>query len=45
VDYEEIAKEAQEQGRAVLAVAIFALTVVLLQKFSEAAARLIPQWA
>jgi dihydrodipicolinate reductase len=28
----------------VLAVGNFALTVVLLQKFSEMAARLIPQW-
>ena len=30
--------------RAVLACGNFALTVVLLQKFAEAAARLIPQW-
>lgn len=43
-DYQEIAGEAREQGRAVLAVGNFALTVVLLQKFAEAAARLIPQW-
>ena len=32
------------RGRGVLACGNFALTVVLLQKFAEAAARLIPQW-
>lgn len=43
-DYAEIAQVAEAQGRAVLAVGNFALTVVLLQKFAELAARLIPQW-
>ena len=38
-------KEAADKGqRGVLAVGNFALTVVLLQKFSEIAARFIPQW-
>ena len=35
---------AEEQQRGVLAVGNFALTVVLLQKFAEIAARYIPQW-
>ena len=43
-DYAEIAAFAEQQGRGVLAVGNFALTVVLLQKFAEMAARLIPQW-
>jgi 4-hydroxy-tetrahydrodipicolinate reductase len=43
-DYAEIASAAEQQGRGVLAVGNFALTVVLLQKFAEMAARLIPQW-
>ena len=43
-DYEEIAVSAEKNQRAVLAVGNFALTVVLLQKFSEIAARFIPQW-
>lgn len=43
-DYAEIAPVAEQQGRGVLAVGNFALTVVLLQKFAEMAARLIPQW-
>lgn len=43
-DYAEIGAAAQRAGRGVLAVGNFALTVVLLQKFAEAAARLIPQW-
>ncbi|MBN8727702.1 MAG: 4-hydroxy-tetrahydrodipicolinate reductase [Xanthomonadales bacterium] len=43
-DYVEIDAVARERGRGVLAVGNFALTVVLLQKFAEAAARLIPQW-
>ena len=43
-DYAEIDAVARERGRGVLAVGNFALTVVLLQKFAEAAARLIPQW-
>ena len=44
VDYAEIDGVARERGCGVLAVGNFALTVVLLQKFAEAAARLIPQW-
>jgi len=43
-DYAEIDAVAQARGRGVLACGNFALTVVLLQKFAEAAARLIPQW-
>jgi 4-hydroxy-tetrahydrodipicolinate reductase len=43
-DYAEIAQAAEQRQRAVLAVGNFALTVVLLQKFAEMAARLIPQW-
>lgn len=43
-DYAEIGAFAEQQQRAVLAVGNFALTVVLLQKFAEMAARLIPQW-
>jgi 4-hydroxy-tetrahydrodipicolinate reductase len=43
-DYEEIAASAERNQRAVLAVGNFALTVVLLQKFAEIAARFIPQW-
>ena len=43
-DYAELDATARVRGRAVLAVANFALTVVLLQKFSEMAAKLIPQW-
>lgn len=43
-DYEEIADAAQKNQRAVLAVGNFALTVVLLQRFAEIAARFIPQW-
>jgi 4-hydroxy-tetrahydrodipicolinate reductase len=43
-DYAEIDARAGERGRGVLAVGNFALTVVLLQKFAEMAARLIPQW-
>jgi 4-hydroxy-tetrahydrodipicolinate reductase len=43
-DYAEIDGVARERGRGVLAVGNFAITVVLLQKFAEAAARLIPQW-
>ena len=43
-DYDEIAAAAEQHQRAVLAVGNFALTVVLLQKFAEMAARLIPQW-
>ena len=43
-DYAEIAAAAEQRQRGVLAVGNFALTVVLLQKFSEIAARYIPQW-
>lgn len=43
-DYAEIAASAERLGRGVLAVGNFALTVVLLQKFAEMAAKLIPQW-
>ena len=43
-DYAEIGRAAHARNRGVLAVGNFALTVVLLQKFSEMAARLIPQW-
>jgi 4-hydroxy-tetrahydrodipicolinate reductase len=43
-DYAEIAAMAAAQQRGVLAVGNFALTVVLLQKFAEMAARVIPQW-
>jgi 4-hydroxy-tetrahydrodipicolinate reductase len=43
-DYAEIDGVARERQRGVLAVGNFALTAVLLQKFAEAAARLIPQW-
>jgi 4-hydroxy-tetrahydrodipicolinate reductase len=43
-DYDEIAAVAEERQLGVLAVGNFAITVVLLQKFSEIAARYIPQW-
>ena len=43
-DFAEIDVLAREQNRGVLACGNFALTAVLLQKFAEAAARLIPQW-
>ena len=43
-DYAEIAALAEQRQRGVLAVGNFALTVVLLQKFAEIAARFIPQW-
>jgi 4-hydroxy-tetrahydrodipicolinate reductase len=43
-DYEEIASAAEKHQRGVLAVGNFALTVVLLQKFAEIAAKFIPQW-
>jgi len=43
-DYAEIATAAEQYQLGVLAVGNFALTVVLLQKFSEIAARYIPQW-
>jgi 4-hydroxy-tetrahydrodipicolinate reductase len=43
-DYAEIDAAAREAKRGVLAVGNFALTVVLMQRFAEMAARLIPQW-
>ena len=43
-DYEEIDRLAKEVNRGVLAVGNFALTVVLLQKFAEMAAKYIPHW-
>lgn len=43
-DYAEIDLVARKQNRGVLACGNFALTVVLMQKFAEAAAKLIPQW-
>jgi 4-hydroxy-tetrahydrodipicolinate reductase len=43
-DYAEIETEANENNASVLAVGNFALTVVLLQKFSEMAAKFIPDF-
>jgi 4-hydroxy-tetrahydrodipicolinate reductase len=43
-DYAEISNVALEEKRGVLAVGNFALTVVLLQKFAEIAAKYIPHW-
>lgn len=43
-DYTEIDRVAKEVRRGVLAVGNFALTVVLLQKFAEMAAKYIPHW-
>lgn len=43
-DFMEIDVVARKEQRGVLACGNFALTVVLLQKFAEAAAKLIPQW-
>lgn len=43
-DYTEIAAVADKRRLGVLAVGNFAITVVLLQKFAEIAARYIPQW-
>lgn len=43
-DYADIDAKARSQRRGVLACGNFALTVVLLQKFSEIAAKYIPQW-
>ena len=43
-DYAEIDLAARKQHRGILACGNFALTVVLLLKFAEAAAKLIPQW-
>jgi 4-hydroxy-tetrahydrodipicolinate reductase len=43
-DYDEIDTVAKAVNRGVLAVGNFALTVVLLQKFAEMAAKYIPHW-
>ncbi|MCA9904457.1 MAG: 4-hydroxy-tetrahydrodipicolinate reductase [Anaerolineae bacterium] len=43
-DYHEIDAAAQAAQRGVLAVGNFALTMVLLQKFAEMAAKYIPHW-
>jgi 4-hydroxy-tetrahydrodipicolinate reductase len=43
-DYDEIDVLARQVNRGVLAVGNFALTVVLLQKFAEMAAKYIPHW-
>lgn len=43
-DYAEIASASEKAQCGVLAVGNFALTVVLLQKFAEIAAKFIPQW-
>jgi 4-hydroxy-tetrahydrodipicolinate reductase len=43
-DYAEIDIAARRRARGVLGVGNFALTVVLMQKFAEMAAKLIPQW-
>jgi 4-hydroxy-tetrahydrodipicolinate reductase len=43
-DYAEIEHAARRVERGVLAVGNFALTVVLMQKFAEMAAKVIPQW-
>ena len=43
-DFADIDNIARAKERGVLACGNFALTVVLLQKFAEAAAKLIPQW-
>ena len=44
LDYNEIAQEANKNNTSVLAVGNFAITVVLLQKFSEMAAKYIPNF-
>jgi 4-hydroxy-tetrahydrodipicolinate reductase len=43
-DFADLDVMARRQHRAVLACGNFALTVVLLQRFAEMAAKLIPQW-
>ena len=43
-EYADIASVAEERRRGVLAVGNFALTVVLLERFAEIAAKYIPQW-
>ena len=44
IDFQQIDRTAREVERGVLAVGNFALTVVLLGKFAEIAARYIPHW-
>jgi len=43
-EYAAIDRRARERGVGVLAAGNFALTAVLLQRFAEIAARLVPQW-
>ncbi|MFA5552158.1 MAG: 4-hydroxy-tetrahydrodipicolinate reductase [Trueperaceae bacterium] len=43
-DLADIDREARRRGLGVLAVGNFALTVVLLQRFAEMAAKLLPEW-
>ena len=43
-DLAEIHELAQARGKGVLAVGNFAITVVLLQKFAEMAAKVLPEW-
>jgi 4-hydroxy-tetrahydrodipicolinate reductase len=43
-DYADLAKVAERNRLGLLAVGNFAITVVLLQKFAEIAARYLPQW-
>lgn len=43
-DFQEIDQVAQEVQRGILAVGNFAMTMVLMQKFAEIAARYIPHW-
>jgi 4-hydroxy-tetrahydrodipicolinate reductase len=43
-DYADLAQVAEQNHLGLLAVGNFAITVVLLQKFAEIAARYIPQW-
>lgn len=43
-DLADIDRLAQERGRGVLAVGNFAITVVLLQRFAEMAAKVLPEW-
>lgn len=43
-DYRRVDAAAVQAGKGVLAVGNFALTMVLLQRFAEAAAKLIPHW-
>lgn len=43
-EYDEVAAAAEQYQRGVLAVGNFALTVMLLQRFAEVAARIIPHW-